>query len=394
MKLSALSPKQLIEIDACTRCGECLKFCPIYAERGEEEIDPRGKIQAFKSFIRSQHGLWAKIFGPKKLDEEKLKKFSEMVYRCTLCGECSVSCPVSIDSKSLWTALRETLVEMGYFPEAAKRMKANVLEAHNISADENEERTEWLEFLDELPDHHYQKTKAQVAFFVGCVASFFPLVQKIPLAFVEILNKAEVDFTLLGGEEWCCGFPLIGAGMRKEAQVLIQHNLEKMKEKSVEKVVFACPSCYHTWLEEYKTDIEIFHSTQFIKKLIEEGKIRFKEKKIKVTYHDPCDLGRASGVYEPPREILRSIPGVELIELENNREQCKCCGGGGNLEMVDPDLSAALAQEKINQIQATGADTVITACQQCVRTILTTARRKEIPINAMDITEFVMKTMK
>jgi heterodisulfide reductase subunit D len=327
------------------------------------------------------------------LDEEKLRKFSEMVYRCTLCGECSISCPVSIDAKSLWTALRETLVEMDHYPEAAKRMKTNVLQAHNVSGDENEERTEWLEFLVELPDHHYQKEKAEVAFFVGCVASFFPLVQKIPLAFVEILNRAGVDFTLLGGEEWCCGFPLIGAGMRKEAEVLIQHNLETVKNKGIKRVVFACPSCYHTWMREYKTDIEILHSTQFIKKLIDERKIRFKEKKMKVTYHDPCDLGRTNGVYEPPREILRAIPGVELVEMEGNREQCKCCGGGGNLEMVDPDLSAALAQAKIDEIQATGADTVITACQQCVRTILTTARRKEIPIDAMDITEFVFKNM-
>ncbi len=394
MKLSNLSPKQLVEVEACTRCGECLKYCPVYAQKGQEEIDPRGKIQAFKSFIRSQYGIWARVFGPKKLDEEKLKKFSEMVYRCTLCGECSVSCPVSIDARHLWTALRETLVEMGHFPQAAKRMKTNVLEAHNVSGDENEERAEWLEFLDELPEDQYRKEKAEVAFFVGCVASFFPLVQKIPLAFVEILKKAEIDFTLLGGEEWCCGFPLIGAGMKKEAGVLIQHNLDMMKNKEVKQVVFACPSCYHTWMEEYPADIEIFHSTQFIKKLINEEKISFKEKKIKVTYHDPCDLGRASGVYEAPREILRSIPGVELAEMENNREQCKCCGGGGNLEMVDPDLSAALAQEKINQIQATGADTVITACQQCVRTILTTARRKEIPISAMDITEFVLKSMK
>ncbi len=393
MKLSALSPKQLVEIDACTRCGECLNYCPVYAQRGEEEIDPRGKIQAFKSFICSQYGIWARIFGPKKLDEEKLKKFSEMVYRCTLCGECNMSCPVFIDAKGLWTALRETLVEMGYYPEAARRMKTNVLQAHNVSGDENEERTAWLEFLDEIPEHHYQKEKAQVAFFVGCVASFFPLVQKIPLAFVEILNRTGVDFTLLGGEEWCCGFPLIGAGMRKEAEILIQHNLETVKNKGVERVVFACPSCYHTWMTEYKTDIEILHSTQFIKKMIDEGKIRFKEKKVKVTYHDPCDLGRASGVYEAPREILRAIPGVEMVEMEGNKEQCRCCGGGGNLEMVDSDLSAALAQAKIEEIQATGADTVITACQQCVRTILTTARRKEIPINAMDITEFVLKNM-
>jgi heterodisulfide reductase subunit D len=393
MKLSSLSPKQLVEIDACTRCGECLKYCPVYAQKGEEDIDPRGKIQAFKSFVRSQYGVWARIFGPKKLDEKKLKKFSEMVYRCTLCGECGVSCPVSIDAKNLWLALRETLVEMGYFPKIMDQMKSNILKVHNILGNENVERVSWLESLAELPDHGYQKEKAQVVFFVGCVASFFPMVQKIPKALIEILNKVGVDFTLLGGEEWCCGFPLIGAGMKKEAKALIEHNLEKMKEKGVERVVFACPSCYHTWMEEYKTDIEIFHSTQFIRKLINEGKIRFKEKKMRVTYHDPCDLGRASGVYEAPREVLRAIPGVELVEMEGNRDQCKCCGGGGNLEMVDPELSAALAQEKIKEIQATGADAVITSCQQCIRTIMTTARRKKIPVTAMDITEFVLKNM-
>jgi len=393
MKLSNLSPKQLIEIDACTRCGECLNYCPVYAQRGEEEIDPRGKIQAFKSFIRSQYGIWARIFGPKKLDEEKLRKFSEMVYRCTLCGECSVSCPVSIDSKNLWLALRETLVEMGYYPKAVDQVKSNLLQVHNILGNENVERTEWVKSLGQPPDHLYQIEKAEVAFFVGCVASFFPMVQRIPKALVQILIKAGVDFTLLGGEEWCCGFPLIGTGMRKEAEALIEHNLEKMKEKGVEKVVFACPSCYHTWVEDYKTDMEVFHSTQFIKKLIGEGKITFKEKKTKVTYHDPCDLGRASGVYEPPRDVLRAIPGVELIEMENNRDQCKCCGGGGNLEMVDAELSAALAQEKIKGIQATGAEAVITSCQQCVRTIMTTARRKKIPITAVDVTEFVLKNM-
>ncbi len=394
MKLSALSPKQLIEIDACTRCGECLKYCPVYAQKSEEEIDPRGKIQTFKSFIRSQYGLWARIFGPKHLDEEKLKKFSEMVYRCTLCGACSVGCPVSIDSRNLWVALRETLVEMGHSPKAMDQVKSSLLDVHNILGKENIERAGWIESLGEIAERAYHKDKAQVAFFVGCVASFFPMVQKIPKALVEIMNRTGVDFTLLGGEEWCCGFPLIGAGMKKEIEPLIRHNLDKMKEKGVERVVFACPSCYHTWLEEYKAEFEIFHSTQFIKKLIDEGKITFNEKKTKVTYHDPCDLGRVSGVYDPPREVLRSIPGVELVEMDDHREHCKCCGGGGNLEMVDPELSAALAQDKVTQIQATGADTVITSCQQCVRTIMTTARRKKIPVKALDVTEFVLNTMK
>jgi heterodisulfide reductase subunit D len=346
-----------------------------------------------KKFIRAQYGLWARILGPKKLDEERVKKFSEMVYRCTLCGECGIDCPVSIDSKDLWLGLREVLVEMGHYPEGTDLLKKNVLTEYNITGQPNKERAEWLEALGDLPEHKYQKEKAEVVYFVGCVSSYYPMVHKIPQSFVKILNKAKVDFTLLGGAEWCCGFPLIGAGMKKETEGLIQHNIEKVKEAGADSVVFACPSCYHTWHEEYKTDFHLFHSTQFLLRLIGEGKIQFKEERIKVTYHDPCDLGRASGIYQAPRDILQAIPGVELIEMGDNREHCKCCGGGGNLEMVDPELSAALAKEKIKQIQATGADWVVTTCQQCIRTIMTTARRMKIPVKALYITELILKYM-
>jgi heterodisulfide reductase subunit D len=175
----------------------------------------------------------------------------------------------------------------------------------------------------------------------------------------------------------------------------MEHNIERVREKGAETVVFACPSCYHTWSEELPADpsLQLFHSTQFLKKMIDEGKLSFKEKAAKVTYHDPCDLGRASGVYEAPREILRAIPGVELVEMEGSRDRCTCCGGGGNLEMVRPDLSAAMAQAKIEEIKATGADMVVTACQQCIRTIQSNARRKKIPIVVTDIIEFVLKNM-
>jgi len=394
LNLSKLSPKQLLEIDACTRCGECLNTCPVYSQRVEEGINPRGKIQAMKKFIRAQYGLWAKILGPKKLDEESIKKFSEMVYRCTLCGECGIDCPVSIDSKNLWLGLREVLIEMGHYPEGTDILKKNVLTEYNITGQPNEERAEWLEALDDLPEHKYQKDKAEVVYFVGCVSSYYPMVHKIPQSLVKILDKAKVNFTLLGGSEWCCGFPLIGAGMKKETEGLIQHNIEKVKEKGAHSVVFACPSCYHTWHEAYETDFHLFHATQYLLKMIKEGKIQFKEEKIKVTYHDPCDLGRASGVYQAPRDILQAMPGVESIEMADNREHCKCCGGGGNLEMVDPELSAALAKEKIKQIQATGADWVVTACQQCIRTIMTTSRRTKIPVKALYITELILRQMK
>jgi heterodisulfide reductase subunit D len=387
-----LSIKELIALDSCVKCGSCVDVCPVYAQTEQLETTMGGLYTNLKSFIRKAYGLPGMFFGPTKT-KDLLKEYSDHPYLCTLCGRCTIVCPAFIDTKDLRIAARGFMVEKGEYPRIMDRVAEALDRVHNILGEPNEDRPMWVQALGEVPKHMFQREKAKVVYFVGCVASYFPMTKRIPQSFVQILDRAGVDFTILGGEEWCCGFPLIAAGMKKKAEALIQHNLEKVKEKGAERVVFACPSCYHTWMEECKTDIEIFHSTQFIKKLINEGKIRFKEKTTKVTYHDPCDLGRASGVYEAPREILRAIPGVELVEMKENREQCKCCGGGGDLEMVHPDLSSALAQAKIEEIKATGADMVITACQQCIRTILSTARRKKIPIAAMDITEFVLKNM-
>jgi heterodisulfide reductase subunit D len=174
---------------------------------------------------------------------------------------------------------------------------------------------------------------------------------------------------------------------------LIAHNLEKVKALGTKKVVFTCPSCQQTWKEFYNTDLELLHATQLIEKLIQDGAIGFKEMHATVTYHDPCDLGRQGGVFEAPRRILRAIPGLEFVELENNRATSVCCGGGGNVEMADADLSGTVAQKKIEEIERTGADTVVTSCQQCVRTIKSRARRQKRNIHVMDITDLVLQAM-
>ena len=183
-------------------------------------------------------------------------------------------------------------------------------------------------------------------------------------------------------------------GMGEKMQKLVEHNQQKIKEIGAETVVFACPSCYHTWKEKYKTNAQLLHSTEFMERLIDEGKIAFNNGFQKtVTYHDPCDLGRNSKVYDAPRNILKKIPGLKLVELENNRQLCVCCGGGGDMEMIDPELSAAIAQRKIEEIQRTGADVVVTSCQQCIRTISGYARKHEIDLKVMDITEVVLQAM-
>jgi len=391
--LLPLPVKELIALDSCVKCGSCVDVCPVYAQTQQLETTMGGFYANLRSFIRKGYGFPGMLFGSRKAAEDVPKDYSDYSYLCTLCGRCKVVCPAFIDTGDLRIACRGFMVEKGEYPQVMGRLAENLTKDHNITGEPNEDRAMWVEALSEVPDHMYQKETAKVVYFVGCVASYFPMVQKIPQSFVQILGEAGVDFTILGGEEWCCGFPLMGAGMMEKTKDLMEHNLKKIEGLGAEAVVFACPSCYHTWKERYETDVELFHATQFIETLIDEGKIKFKGLNATVTYHDPCDLGRGSAVYEAPRRILRNIPGLKLVELDHNRENCTCCGGGGNLEMVDPKLAAAVAKSKIEEIQRTCAQFLVTSCQQCVRTISGTARREKINLKVMDIIEVVLRAM-
>jgi heterodisulfide reductase subunit D len=211
----------------------------------------------------------------------------------------------------------------------------------------------------------------------------------------RIMLRAEVDFTILGGEEWCCGFPLIGAGMPEKVKTLMKHNVEKVEAVGAKTVVFTCPSCYHTWKHLYQVPgVELRHASQMLHQMIRDKRITLKEIQATVTYHDPCDLGRNSGVFDEPREVLRSIPGLRLVELAHNRQLSMCCGGGGNVEMVNPELSAKVAQMKLDEIRDTGAETVVSSCQQCLRTIATRARRQKVDLKVKDLTELVWEAMR
>jgi heterodisulfide reductase subunit D len=267
------------------------------------------------------------------------------------------------------------------------------MDYHNLSQEDNAERGEWRDLLTNLPEHAFEKDRAEVAYFVGCVASFFPMVQAIPKNLATILDGAGTDFAILGGEEWCCGFPLIAAGLPEKAHDMISHNLEKVKALGAKRMVFSCPTCYRTWAEHYGSGLELFHSTQFLQTLIGEGTLRLGKVEETVTYHDPCDLGRNAGEFEAPRNILKAIPGLKLVEMENNRARSICCGGGGNVEMADAELSAAVAHRKLDEVLKTGARTVVSACQQCVRTMKSQARREKRDIEVLDITDMVLKAM-
>ena len=397
--LSHYSVKQLVELDACTRCGECVKWCPTYAEKDEEPLQPAEKIRRMRSFIGAQYGFRARLLGPKLPTEETLAEFSGGVYDCTLCGRCKVVCPVKIDTRPLWIAMREHSVELGCYPEPFDTLRETVTTKHNISGDDNEERLIWSENLEEVSDGVRGKEQAEIVYFVGCTPSFYPQTYGIPQSAVAVMEKAGLDFTTLGSDEWCCGYPLMIAGMGDAVSGLVQHNVEAVRAKGARRLVAGCPSCYHTWAYEYPKIIgeplgfEVLHMSQLLEELLDEGRLRLGEFPRPVTYHDPCDLGRNSGVYEAPRNVIRSIPGISFVEMEESGRYALCCGGGGDVAMCNQELVEGVARRRLQQAQATGAQVLVSACQQCKRTLMTAARQEKVKVRVMDLVELVAAAM-
>jgi len=386
--------RQLMEMEACTSCRVCADVCPAVSASQDGALSGIYRMKGLKEILRSRTGLFRRLFGKKGPSGKEWEHFSGTVFRCTLCGNCQEVCPVGIHLKELWLSLRQDLVHSDAYPPKIDMIRENLDESHNVFAEDNEERADWVEDMRDAPDHGFLKDEAEMVYFTGCVASYFPLAQKIPIALAEILDVSEVDFTLLGEEEWCCGFPMLGAGLKEMFHEFRDHNLQAVKEKHAKKVIFACPSCYQMWREHYPRDVDIAHASQFLMELVKEGKIPFQELPMTVTYHDPCDLGRSARVFEEPRAIIRSIPSVKFVELPLNRENCQCCGGGGNLEMIDANLSSEIAKRKIEEVLSTGAQAVVTSCQQCVRTMMTYVRRNKVPLEVMDITQLIHKALK
>lgn len=381
--------RQLLEIQACTGCRVCAEVCPAVAASGDGYLSGVYRLDWQRRVFKGRGGWLRRLWAGQAPTPDEWKQFSETVYRCTLCGRCQQACPVGIGLRDQWLHLREDLVANQAYPAKIDTISENLRNSYNVFNEDQEDRTEWVEDMDDPPEHEFIHDRAEVVYFTGCVASFFPMAQQIPIALAETFQRAGVDFTLLGEDERCCGFPLLGAGLLSEAKSLIEANLEAVAAKGAKEIVFACPSCYMMFKEHYPPEFKLTHSTQFLKNLIEQGRLPLQKLDLKVTYHDPCDLGRQAGEYDAPRQVIESLPGVELVEMANNRENCTCCGGGGNLEMIDQELNAKIAADKIEQALATGAQAVISACQQCVRTMATHTRRNRIDLQVMDISQLV-----
>ena len=374
------------EIADCVQCGYCMNYCP--TKQGWLSSTPRGRIIATRQLLLNK---------PEK-HERLMQEYVERIYQCTVCGRCGVDCSVDIKSRPMWLGVREHLVKNGYEIESLKSLKQLTEEKHNIAGRANEQRGKWVSRL-KLPYDLREKKKAEVVFFVGCVASFFPTVQPSARAFAQIMDRAGIDFTIVGGEEWCCGFPLMVAGYNDSAEKAIRHNIERIQDIGAKTIVMTCPGCYRVWKDEYldvigkKHPFDVQHSTEFMASLIEKGRMDIKGLEDRITYHDPCDLGRNGGIFDEPRYIIDKIPGLNFTELENNREYCTCCGSGGDLLASNQDISMSIASKKVGEIVATGADKVVTACPSCIRAIGMAKSEEKVELDVMDITELVWKAM-
>lgn len=286
-------------------------------------------------------------------------------------------------------ALRVDLVRSGYGPpEALKAIDANVAAVHNPFGKESTKRSSWAEGFG-LP------AKGEIMYFAGCYASYHD--PKIARATVAILKAGGIDMAYLGEDEWCCGDPQLMDGNIQLAEEMVQHNVEALKAAGVKRVITSCAGCFHTLKSEYpeiigKLPFEVVHSSEVIDQLIAEGKLKLdKENEKTITYHDPCHLGRHEEIYEQPRNILKAIPGVKLVEMPRNRKTAWCCGGGSVVAVAFPKLSQDIAKDRVDEAKSVETEVIVSACPLCENNLNNSARKQRIQI--MDLSEIVAQAM-
>ncbi|MCJ7694506.1 MAG: (Fe-S)-binding protein [Anaerolineaceae bacterium] len=367
------------KLGTCLQCGTCSSSCPTYFAM---DASPRQ--------------LWRMV----SLGLKEEISHSSTFWMCTACNSCTVRCPRGIQVADSMRQIREVVIHdnLQPTPEPLNRLSEMIIQSHNMMGDDNDTRLIWSS---NLPDGLGEiKRQAEVVWFVGCVSSFYPMAYKIPQSMVQILGRSGVDFTVMGGEEWCCGFPLFTGGMSDAIHDLAAHNLEQVLATGAKTLVSTCASCYHTWkhiypeiLPNFPKDLQVLHATQFLAELVETDRIKLGPVDRVITYHDPCDLGKRNGIFDEPRYVLNKIPGIKLVEMANHHQNSLCCGGGGNVEAFSPDAVNEASKNRLEQAQATGAQYVVSACQQCMRTFTNGARKNQIRLRAIDFTQLVLESI-
>jgi Fe-S oxidoreductase/nitrate reductase gamma subunit len=369
-KLQDLTWKDLIDLDACTRCGRCQEVCP--ANMTGKSLSPKMVIQELKAHMverapallsgkKSQEGVPLLAGGVVSQDE---------LWSCTTCGACEEACPVYVEPVKKIIELRRNLVlEQGEIPPTLMAALRSVQDRGHPWKGASASRTDWTAGFE--VKNVANDGDAEFLFWVGCTAALQESSMNSTLALARVLDAAGVKISILGHEESCCGHPARRIGDEYLFQCQAQQNIETLKRHNVKKIITACPHCFHTLKHEYPQfggDFEVVHHTEFLLQLVKEGRLKLtNEVKAVVAYQDPCYLARYHGICDAPRELAKAVPGVELVEMEHCGANGICCGAGGGRMWMEEEPEQRVNRLRAKEAVATGADTVLTACPFCLQ---------------------------
>jgi Fe-S oxidoreductase len=390
--------KQLLDGYSCTECGRCTAVCP--ANIVGKTLSPRKIIVD----IRKRTEEKAPLLAAGKNDEGIFSKTlvhdyisDKELWQCTTCMACVQECPVMIEHIDSIVDMRRYLVlSESQFPSNLNNVFKSLETNFTPWAFNPADRAEWAEGLNVKTMAEDKNT--EYLFWVGCAGSFDDRYKKVSRAFASLMQKAGVNFRILGTEEKCNGDTARRLGNEYLAQMMMMENVETLNNYGVKKIVTACPHCYHSLKNEYKQfggNFEVKHHTELINELIENEKIKLNgtAETYKVTYHDSCYLGRYNDVYNPPRRALSKIASVDLVEMERNKSRGYCCGAGGGRMFLEDEEGGRINEERTREAIETNASTIASACPFCM-TMMTDGVKhfeKTEKISVKDIAEIVLE---
>lgn len=294
---------------------------------------------------------------------------TEDIWRCTTCGRCPQQCPRDVRQIESGVSLRRLATEYGVFPTSVKALRsvsASLVGAGNPLGEDRQTRADWSEGL----SVKMFTEDMEILYFPGCYLSYDPRLKKVARATATVLNHAGVDFGILGTKENCCGESIRKTGDESVFKRLARENIKIFIENGVKKILVSSPHCYHTFKNEYPefmVNFEVIHISQYLCDLIDEGRLELtKAYDKKVTFHDPCYLGRHNSIYDEPRHVLNKVPGLKRVEMPESRADSFCCGGGGGRIWMEAVKGERFSDFRVAQAADVGADVLATACPYCI----------------------------
>jgi Fe-S oxidoreductase/TM2 domain-containing membrane protein YozV len=388
-KIEHFTWKQLLDLVTCTECGRCQSQCPAWTTG--KDLSPKLLIMDLRDelFAGKHQALVPDVIT------------SEVLWACTTCGACVEECPVDIEHVDAIIDMRryEVLIE-SRFPSEAGAMLRNVENRGDPWGLGAAKRLEWTESLDfeipvvdgTIPDD------VEYLFWVGCAGALDERARKTTQSIARLLRQAGVSFAILGPAESCTGDPVRRLGNEYLFQMQAQQNIETLTGAGVKKVIASCPHCFNSLSKEYPSlggNFEVVHHSQLLGRLVAEGRLQPKRLDAKVTYHDPCYLGRHNRIFDPPRSIIESVPGVTSVEMGRCRERGFCCGAGGARMWLEERQGKRINLERTDEALSTGADVVSTACPFCLIMLddAVKERARDEDVKVLDVAQLLERSM-